>query len=111
MKRRAILCVLLLNAFLISGSFAASEKPGDKNAKPATSVDSGTFGILVNGKRVATESFRVEQRSDFSTISSELKFSDASVQAVQTSELLMLPSGVLKRPSQLPRAGPFGLWH
>jgi hypothetical protein len=91
-KQRAIIAILILTAFFTTGAYAA-----DKNAKPSTSVDSGTFGIRVNGRRVATESFRVEQRSDLSSITSELKFSDASVQAVQTSELLMLPSGMLKR--------------
>jgi hypothetical protein len=96
-KQRAILGLLILAAFITTGAYAASEKPSDKNAKPSTSVDSGTFGVLVNGRRVATESFRVEQRSDYSTITSELKFGDATVQAIQTSELLMLPSGVLKR--------------
>src|SRR5882672_7112935 len=97
-KRRAILGVLLLlNTVCITGSFAASDKPADKNAKPGTSVDSGSFGILVNGRRVASESFRVEQRSDFSTITAELKFTDAAVQAVQTSELQMLPNGALKK--------------
>jgi hypothetical protein len=96
-KRRAILGVLLLNTVFITGSFAASDKPTDKNAKPGTSVDSGSFGILVNGRRVASESFRVEQRSDVSTITAELKFTDAAVQAIQTSELQMLPNGALKK--------------
>jgi hypothetical protein len=96
-KQRAILSLLILAACVTTGSYAASGKSADKNAKPSTSVDSGTFGISVNGRRVATESFRVEQRSDLSTITSELKFSDASVQAVQTSEMLMLPTGALKR--------------
>jgi hypothetical protein len=91
-KPRAILSLLVLAAAFTTGAYAA-----DKNSKTSTSVDSGTFGIRVNGRRVATESFRVEQRSDFSTITSELKFSDAAVQAVQTSELLILPTGSLKR--------------
>jgi hypothetical protein len=86
---------LILNGLLAS-AFAASDK-SDKNAKPSSAVDSGIFNIYVNGKRVATESFRVEQRSDLNTISSELKFDDSTIQAVQTSELQLLPSGLLKK--------------
>jgi hypothetical protein len=93
---RTVLGVLFLNLFLLAASSLASDKP-DKNAKPATSVDSGSFGILVNGKRLATESFRVEQRADYSSVSSELKFNDANMQALQSSELQMLPSGLLKK--------------
>jgi hypothetical protein len=96
MKRSIVVGALILNALLLANAFATSDK-GDKNAKPSTAVDSGVFSIYVNGKRLATESFHVEQRSDLSTISSELKFEDTSVQAVQTSDLQLLPSGLLKK--------------
>lgn len=43
-------------------------------------VDSGSFGIFVGGKRVATETFKVEQRADGSTVKSELKAQDGSTQ-------------------------------
>jgi hypothetical protein len=96
-ERRIVLGALLLNGFLLASAFAASGDKNDKTVKPGSSVDSGAFGIYVNSKRVATESFHVEQRSDLSTISSELKFDDSNVQAVQTSELQLLPSGLLKK--------------
>lgn len=43
-------------------------------------VDSGSFGVFVGGKRVATETFKVEQRADGSTAKSELKSQDGSTQ-------------------------------
>ncbi len=62
----------------------------------ANMVDSGSFGIVVNGKRVATETFRVEQRADSSAVISELK-TDDGVTATQTAELEMTPNGLLKK--------------
>lgn len=43
-------------------------------------VDSGSFGVFVGGKRVATETFKVEQRAEGSTAKSELKSQDGSTQ-------------------------------
>ena len=96
-RMRSVLGAFILHIFVVSTFCAASDKAGDKNAKPSTNVDSGSFGILVNGKRLATESFRVEQRADYSSVSSELKFEDTNIQALQSSELQMLPSGLLKK--------------
>src|SRR5205085_12441084 len=75
----------------------AADKASDKKAAAATSVDSGTFGIVINGKRVATETFHVDQRSDGSNITAELRFEDASIKAVQNSEMTMNAGGVLKK--------------
>src|SRR5260221_5642613 len=89
----ALTAILLIALFIpLNGA--------DKNDKknPATSsVDAGTFGILVNGHRVATETFHVDQQKDGSSISSELKFDDSSVRAVQNSEMTMQPNGLLKK--------------
>ncbi|PYY04056.1 MAG: hypothetical protein DMG64_05690 [Acidobacteria bacterium] len=43
-------------------------------------IDSGSFGVFVNGRRVATETFKIEQRSGGSTAKSELKVEDGSLQ-------------------------------
>lgn len=75
----------------------SADKPTDKKSGPASTVDSGTFGILINGKRVASETFHVDQRSDGSSVSSELRFEDASVKAVQNSEMSLQPNGLLKK--------------
>ena len=53
---------------------------------------------MVEGHRVATETFHVDQRADGSTLTSELKTEDASMQsAVQNAEIVMQPNGLLKR--------------
>lgn len=73
---------------------ACSALADDKN-KPAV-VDSGSFGIVVNGTRVATETFRVEQKGGSNFVTSELKTEDAA-KATQTAELEMAANGTLKK--------------
>ena len=41
-------------------------------------VDSGSFGVFVNGRRVATETFKIEQHAGGSMARSELKVEDGS---------------------------------
>ncbi|HUS19172.1 MAG TPA: hypothetical protein VMZ25_05945 [Terriglobales bacterium] len=74
-----------------------SAKPTFADDKPKVSVvDSGSFGIVVKGTRVATETFRIEQRGQSSFIVSEIKTDDAT-QATQTAELELAPNGTLKK--------------
>jgi len=63
----------------------------------ATVVDSGSFGILVNGKRVATETFKMEQKNNINRATSELKFAGDNVQATQNAEMEITSSGLLKK--------------
>src|SRR5437588_161279 len=60
---------------LMSGTLAFAAK-----VPSAQVVDSGSFGVYVDGKRVATESFKVEQRGTGSVAKSELKAQDGSTQ-------------------------------
>jgi hypothetical protein len=54
---------------VIAGTIAVESKDA-----PASVLDSGSFGIFMNGKRVATETFSVQQLgSGMSTASSQLK--------------------------------------
>jgi hypothetical protein len=61
------------------------------------SVDSGSFGVFVNGKRVATEKFSIQQHAGGSTASGEVRVEDGSGKPSQTSELQLTSSGELKR--------------
>ncbi|HEU5450990.1 MAG TPA: hypothetical protein VFU76_03340 [Terriglobales bacterium] len=83
---------LLLVSLILSPLFAASNKT------PATghTVDSGTFGIFVNGRRVAAETFHIEQQPGVSIARSELKLEDGKGPA-QTAELQLAPNGDLRR--------------
>lgn len=70
---------------------------GKKETAPtAKTVDSGTFGIFINGKRVASEKFQIEQNATSSVARSELLMADAD-KAAQTAELTLSPSGDLRR--------------
>jgi len=59
-------------------------------APSAQVVDQGSFGVFLNGKRVATETFKVEQRAGGSTAKSELKAQDG---ATQRSEMELTSKG------------------
>jgi hypothetical protein len=60
-------------------------------------VDSGSFGIFREGKRVATETFKIEQEPGGSTASFQLKMDDGSRQPAQTAEMELSSNGSLKR--------------
>ena len=69
----------------------------NKPANPDPVVDSGSFSILVNGKHVATETFRMEQHSSSNTVTSQLKYDDSSIKASQRAEMEINSSGMLKK--------------
>lgn len=75
-------CLLLLSAVLMA------KDPGNQ------SVDSGAFGIFMNTRRVATETFSVQQQSNGnSIITSQIK--DDGGTAAQSSELRLTSAGAL----------------
>lgn len=68
-----------------------------KDVQPAAkTVDQGAFGIFVNGRRIATESFHIQQKTDGSVASSELLIDDSTIKASQKSELLLGIDGSLR---------------
>jgi hypothetical protein len=82
--------LLLMGALTVCGW-------ADDKAKPTT-VDAGSFGIVVNGSRVATESFKIEQRGGSSFVISELKLDGGDdKKAAQTAELELTGNGMLKK--------------
>jgi len=58
-------------------------------------VDSGTFGIFVGGKRIATEKFDIQQRGDVSVTTAELRSDDGANKSTQSSELQLTAAGEL----------------
>jgi hypothetical protein len=91
-----VVVVLLSSSLAIS---AAAATPGKDKAKPEAPkyVDSGAFGVLVRGQRVATETFTIEQKNGASVIKSDFKETDGSNAANQKSELEIGSSGDLLR--------------
>lgn len=89
---------LLLVLVLASSAFAykRDKKDKKKDSKPeAKLVDSGSFGVFVNGQRVATETFNIKQLPDGSVTTSDIKI-EGSNQS-QHSELQLSPAGTLIR--------------
>lgn len=82
---------------LAAPGIAADKK--DKSEKPGEIVDSGSFGIFVGGKRIATEKFQIEKRDDGNVTTAQLNVDDGNQKASQTSELRLSPNGDLQRYS------------
>ena len=78
--------------FMIALTLNATQK----NNTTATSVDSGTFAIMVSGHRVATEIFRIDQLPGSASIHSEMHYADANNKAEQTSDMELGSNGQLK---------------
>lgn len=91
MNRKFSLMSLLLVLALLP-AFAADKK--EKPGKPQV-VDSGSFGVFVSGRRVATESFSIKKMADMSVTTSEIKAVDSK--ETQNSELELTPMGDLIR--------------
>ena len=71
---------------------------GDKNTAQkfeSKVVDSGSFGIYVNGKRIGTETFKIEQHPDIHVATAEIRVDDGTVKAVQSAEMQVTPQGDL----------------
>jgi hypothetical protein len=62
----------------------------------SAAVDSGSFGVFLNGQRVATETFSVQQGGGGSTVASQVK-ADSGGDLGQKSELKMSAGGDLIR--------------
>ena len=95
------LWILRVAALLATASLAFSATAADKKsqakAEPAVTVDSGSFGIFVKGKLVATETFSIQQQANASEIKSQLKQMTGSDPVSQKSDLAMTAAGELIR--------------
>ena len=61
---RSALVVGISWLLLISVSVAAPANDKEKDKEPAAQiVDAGSFGVFMNGRRVATEKFSIQQDS------------------------------------------------
>jgi hypothetical protein len=74
---------------------------GDKKDEPkptaSQEVDTGSFGVIVRGQRVMTESFSIQQENGISIVKSRLEQAGNSPAVNQNSELRMTGSGELVR--------------
>jgi hypothetical protein len=99
-KRTAMVLGALLGLaaiFLLAASTVAGASDKDDKAATAQMVDSGSFGVFMNGRRVATENFSIHQSNTGSSIVSEFKSEAGTDKAAQRSEWQMSPSGELRK--------------
>jgi hypothetical protein len=97
-KKGFILVALL--AVVACAWAQGKEKDKGTSRKPAATgskvADAGSFGIFVRGKRVGTETFRIEEGPEVSVATSEIKVDDSSGKAEQTSEMRVARDGDLR---------------
>ena len=96
MKLSRVRIVILAGLALIA-AFAQAGDKGKQNEGRGRVVDSGSFGVFVNQKRVATETFSVREDGNGSLTTSEFKTEGTADNAVQTSELQLTPSGDIRK--------------
>jgi len=92
--RLGFILVLLLPALLW-----ASPKDQKKEQKeaPGKKVDSGSFGVFINGHRIGTETFSITEDGNGSYIQSEFKTEGSEPSAAQSAELQLTSSGDIRR--------------
>jgi hypothetical protein len=86
-------------ALLVLASIAVAFAAPKAKTKAADDklVDSGSYSILVDGKRVGSETFNITQHGNSSVTSSQIKISSGDTRAEQSSVLEMTSSGQLIR--------------
>lgn len=96
MKSVVIKLALVPAVLLTANALVAGEKDKPAPKLEQRVVDSGTFGIYQDGKRVGTEKFKIEQKGDYSVATAEIKVDDGKTQAEQSAEMQVNPNGDLR---------------
>jgi hypothetical protein len=90
---------LVLVLLMACSALAATDKDAkeSRDKKAGQVVDSGSFGVFMNGRRIATETFSIQQNGNGSTASSEFKTEGGGDVATQSSELQLTAGGDLRK--------------
>jgi hypothetical protein len=91
---RLIMIALGAGAFVLVLSILANAAAEKETS--AKLVDSGSFGVFMGGRRVATETFSIHQDSTGSSVTSEFKSESGGNKAEQSSELQLESNGNLR---------------
>ena len=94
MKKKSVLIAAACSLLFMSVSAIAASKEKEPVGQ---TVDSGSFGVFMNGRRVATETFSVQQSSGGSVATSQFKTEAGVDPASQSSELQMTAAGNLRK--------------
>ncbi len=92
MKRFVIALSILLAVCIPASAGSKTSKKSDTGQ----AVDAGSFTAFVNGKKVATETFRIDQREGYSTTTAQVKMEDGSNTTLE-SELQISSNGILRK--------------
>jgi hypothetical protein len=97
-KVRTALRVGISCLMVISASVVAPGKDKEKEKESASQiVDAGSFGVFMNGRRIATEKFSIQQNPTGSVATSEFKTEPGMDPADQSSELQLAQNGDLRK--------------
>jgi hypothetical protein len=90
--------IILGTALLLMATSAlAADKPKEKEKEKSGTIDSGSFGIFVNGKRIGTEKFDIEQHADEGVAKAEIDVADSdNNKSEQNSEMHVGSDGNLR---------------
>jgi hypothetical protein len=95
--KKAFLMVALLAVMASTGAKGQSKtKAAPQKAAPGHTADSGSFGIFLDGKRIGTETFRIEEGTDVNIATSEIKVNDGTTKAEQSAEMRVGGDGGLR---------------
>jgi hypothetical protein len=86
----------VLAALLAAATLGSIPARSYKGSSEGQLVDSGSFAIFRQGRRVGTETFTIHQRTDVSVVVAQLKIEDGNDRASQTSELQVASNGDLR---------------
>jgi len=90
--------VVFVLSFCLAAFASSHGRDKKEQAKVApTTVDSGSFGVMVKGQRVATETFTIQQQNGVSIIKSQLKQTVGADPVSEKSDLEITPTGELLR--------------
>lgn len=93
-RRQVVAAAVLLSLSLLC---SAGEKSKPKDIA-AQNVDAGSFGVFMNGQRVATETFSIQQGAAGSVATAQFKTEGTSQnQSSLSAEMEMTPAGELRR--------------
>jgi hypothetical protein len=96
MKSKWFSAALMICLTVTTPALAGDKKKDQKKNEPAaTIVDSGSFGVFVSGRRVATETFTIKQFVESSLTTSDIKLENSK--ETQHSELQLTPHGDIMR--------------
>jgi hypothetical protein len=88
--------LIILFALVFTAVCALGSDNKDKPKEKKSAVDAGSFSIYLNGKRIGTEKFHIEQEATEGVLSAEITVEDGANKSEQSSELRVGSDGTLK---------------